>query len=507
MTHPHRRCRIPLAATVALAGLLLPGRAPAAPLTFTHEDVLGTALEIVVETGDPAAADAAEEAVLAAIDRMAAVVSTYDPASEMSRWLAGGTERVVSDELAAVLRACDHWRQVSSGAFHPGVAAATRLWREAERSGEPPAADRIAGVAARLTGAPWEWRGARVVPRSPAVTLDALAKGAIIDAACRAALAVGGVDGVMVNIGGDLAVRGSLEREVVVARPGGAARDGGVLDRLVVADRAVATSGDAYRGFTVAGRRHSHVIDPRTARPADGVRSASVIAPTAADADALATICCVLAPAESIALVESRGDASCLILDSEGVVHTSREWPGTRSGRGRTAARLAAFAAPAAGEPTQEFVLELEINRPNGGGRYRRPYVAAWVEDGDGFPVKTLVLWVQRDGQRWLPDLKRWYRAERLRKIAEDTELVATVSEATRQPGSHAVTWDGSDNGGTQLPPGKYTICIEAAREHGTYQFDRRTVSLGAGPFRETFAGNDEIKSATFEARAVAAPR
>ena len=99
----------------------------------------------------------------------------------------------------------------------------------------------------------------------------------------------------------------------------------------------------------------------------------------------------------------------------------------------------------------------------------KRPYVAAWVEDADGFPVKTLLLWVQKDGPgpRWIPDLKRWHRADRLRKLAEDSDLVQTISEATRQPGSHAVTWDGTDNGGLPLPPGDYVLCLEAAREHG----------------------------------------
>jgi len=144
-----------------------------------------------------------------------------------------------------------------------------------------------------------------------------------------------------------------------------------------------------------------------------------------------------------------------------------------------------------------QLVLDVEINRPSKSGRYRRPYVAAWVEDADGFPVKTLLLWVQNGGGRWIPDLKRWYRADRLRKMSEETDLVKSVSEATRQPGQHTASWDGRDNAGAPLPPGEYTICLEAAREHGTYQFDRRTVTLGEKPVREAFDGGAEIKSAT----------
>lgn len=479
-----------------------------APVAFFHDDVLGTSLELVVEATDDAVAARAEAAVLAEIDRLARVCSTYDATSEVSRWLAAGRSGAVSGDLAAILRACDRWREASGGVFHPGVAAASRIWREAERAGTIPDDAALDAVAAALSGPPWSWDGDVAWPASPTVTFDGLAKGVIVDAACAAAVAIEGVSGVIVNIGGDLAVRGHAERQVAVACPVAGMAADGVLDQVTVADRAVATSGDAFRGFVIAGRRHSHVIDPRTARPAEHARSATVIAPAAADADALATICCVLPPSESVALVDGLTGASCLIVDRDGGVLTSRNWRGERFDPRRTAATPVAFAdAPAAGGGAFELVLDLEINRPSGGGRYRRPYVAAWIEDREGFPVKTLLLWVQRDGQRWLPDLKRWYRADRLRKLAEETDLVATVSEATRQPGRHSVSWDGRDNTGTPLPPGEYTVCLEAAREHGTYQFDRRTVRLGEKPFRESFDGNAELRSATLEYRAVEAGR
>ena len=482
--------------TVAAICLLVATTARAGQFALLHDDVLGTSLEVLVEADDTTAAASAERAVLDAIERLAAVCSTYDPTSEVSRWLAARESREVSADLAGMLRACDRWRESSGGAFHPGVAVATRLWREAERTGHMP--DASALVAARLEASPWTWNGAVVRPESASITLDGLAKGAIVDAACDAALRVDGVTGVVVNIGGDLAVRGSFERDVVVASPGG--RE---LDRVVLVDEALATSGDAFRGFMVAGTHHSHIIDPRTACPADRIRSASVLAPSAVDADALATICCVLSPDESIRLVEAVTGASCLILDRDGGVHASRGWRGERSGNRRVAVTSVAFAANESRVEPYELVLDLELNRPAKSGRgYRRPYVAAWVEDKDGFPVKTLLLWVQKDGQRWIPDLKRWHRADRLRKLAEEADLVKTVSEATRQPGSHSVVWDGRDNAGTPLPSGEYTVCIEAAREHGTYQFDRREVTLGEKPFREAFDGGAEIKSATLDYRA-----
>ena len=86
-----------------------------------------------------------------------------------------------------------------------------------------------------------------------------------------------------------------------------------------------------------------------------------------------------------------------------------------------------------------EVRVNLEINRPEAEkGRYRRPYVAVWVEDKDGFPVRNLTLWVSLGGSgpfQWLPDLKRWYGGDKARKRVDKTEMVLTISRPTRPPG------------------------------------------------------------------------
>jgi thiamine biosynthesis lipoprotein len=61
------------------------------------------------------------------------------------------------------------------------------------------------------------------------------------------------------------------------------------LGSVYLADRALGTSAATYQYFEYNGKRYGHVLDPRTGRPADGVHSASCVAPTAADADALST--------------------------------------------------------------------------------------------------------------------------------------------------------------------------------------------------------------------------
>ena len=73
--------------------------------TFYHENVMGTALELRVRADDAEAAGRAEARVLAEIDRLAAILSGYDPSSEFRRWQAAPAARSpVSPELFEVLR-------------------------------------------------------------------------------------------------------------------------------------------------------------------------------------------------------------------------------------------------------------------------------------------------------------------------------------------------------------------------------------------------------------------
>lgn len=149
-----------------------------------------------------------------------------------------------------------------------------------------------------------------------------------------------------------------------------------------------------------------------------------------------------------------------------------------------------------------EVAIEVEINQPEGVSRYRRPYVVVWIEDKNGNPVRSLSLWVQRTprGPRWIPSLKRWYRLHKGKSVAGN-DYIETLSSATRQPGRHTLIWDGKDEDGKLVGPSDYAICIEAAREHGTYQFIRKAYRIGHQPFSDSIPGNTEIKSARVEYR------
>ena len=502
---------------------------------FYHENVLGTSLALHVRCDNEQAARQTEACVLGEIDRLAAIFSGFDPGSEFSRWQAAPKRPMpVSAALYEVLQLSETWRANSDGAFDCRVGVFSRLWREcAQRGSLPSAAETIA--AKELLKLP-AWR---LVPTTQLaerlsdcpISLDGIAKGFIVDQACERALRdAREVRGLVLNVGGDLRVRGEIDQTIGIAAPWADSESSEPFVNIAAADKSVSTSGNGQRGFMINGKWYSHVFDPRTGLPVDRVTSATVVADRGVDADALAKVCSVLELDDSVRLINSLPGVDCLILTADGRVAKSAGWHAlerpkpitlasyARQDRGsreqsRSEAGIADSKAPVrpAWEPQFELVVNFEINHPDDEkGRYRRPYVAIWVEDDNGMAVRTLALWVSMGGSgpfQWLPDLKRWFKSEQDRKAAEKKDIFFTVSRPTRPPGKYKVIWDGKDNHGKQLPGGDYTITVEAAREHGTYQSMRKQVALSNKPFTEDLKGNVEIRSASIEYRRKAAAK
>ncbi|MBI1322550.1 DUF2271 domain-containing protein [bacterium] len=476
-----------------------------------HENVLGTSLVLRVQADSRKTAETAERVVLSEIDRLSRVFSRYDADSELSRWCRGEiADGRVSQDLYGIFDRASAWNGKTAGAFDIRAQVYSKLWESAAKAGRLPTANELADSRHLATQPAWTLipESQRLIRASTAsISLDGIATGTIVDAAIeRVQREIPEVRGILVDIGGDIRVAGDMETRVGVAPPRGDSETAVPISRLRLKNRAITTSGDTYRGFDIGGVHHSHIIDPKTGEPARDAVSATVIAPTAETADALATAFCVLSPDESLRIAASLPGVDCLILTRDGQRIASQGWPGVdvreRNLADIVQASLAILLNPAPfqAEPGKGLPLslkvEFEIDQPDASRRYRKPYVAVWVEDKDGLTVRTLALWLQKNGSRWHPDLRRWWRDDQARKLLEDSDLIETVSRPTRPAGKYDVSWDGKDDSGAPVKPGQYTILIEAAREHGTYQLIRQEVTLGDKPFAKNLAGNVEIKSA-----------
>ena len=296
----------------------------------------------------------------------------------------------------------------------------------------------------------------------------------------------------------NIAALQDLEGGTDIADPLSDAENDEPIARLLVRDRAVATSGNYRRGIQIGDHWYSHIVDPRTGQPVAHVISSTVVAPNATDAGALATAFSVLTPEESLRLAATLPGVECLLITKDGQRLTSAGWNALEVPIKAAPVAWPIASAVQAWDASMELVVSFELANINSGG-YRRPYVAVWIEDKDRFPVRTLALWYQKP--RWLPDLRAWSRADRIRSMAEGTDLTRSVSSATRSPGKYTRKWDGNDNQGKPVKPGRYTVYIEAAREHGTYQLMRQEMDFNGAAKQSNLAGNAEVAAAALDYR------
>jgi hypothetical protein len=331
--------------------------------------------------------------------------------------------------------------------------------------------------------------------------LNSFTKSYIVDRAARRALTGPGVTGILINSGGDVIVRGRWTQTVGVADPIASADNAVPLAMLAVHDAVVATSGGYKRGFDIAGQHFSHVVDPRTGQPAGHVLSATVVSFNAIEAGAMATAFCVLTPAESAALARTVPGVEFALTLADGRRVDSPGWRSlTVRPRSQPIIRgplqTLYAAAQANGTAAWQLTISLELSLMS--GSTRRPYVAVWIEDPDHFPVRTIALWYDRKS-RYLPELRAWHRADRLRAMTEGSQIIDTVTSATRTAGKYTLKWDGKDNAGKPVRPGTYTVYIEAAREHGTYQIIREQMDFSGTPKHVALPGGTEISAATLD--------
>jgi FAD:protein FMN transferase len=150
--------------------------------------------------------------------------------------------------------------------------------------------------------------------------LSGIAKGYAVDRVADY-LAQSGADNYLVEIGGEMRVRGSSPYarawRIGVEKPVTGRR---AIQRVFrVDDAAIATSGDYRIFFESGGGRYSHIIDPRTGRPVTHkLASVTVIAPTTMAADAWSTALMVLGPDDGFRLAERLELAALFIAKTDG---------------------------------------------------------------------------------------------------------------------------------------------------------------------------------------------
>lgn len=468
------------------------------------ENVLGTSFEMKVSAESSEIADQAEEIALAEIDRLSGILSGYDSASEFNKWQKTlGHPVSISTELFDVLTLFDQWQSLTHGGLNASSQAVSLLWKEAGKTQKLPAASDIDIVVKQVQQTHWLLdpvnQTATHVSIVPLMT-NTFVKSYIINAAARKVRDIPGIKSVMINIGGDIVALGEVKEEVHISNPLANAENDMPLSIIKVDNKAVATSGNYKRGFMINGQWYSHIIDPRTGMPATNVISATVVADNATDAGALATAFNVLDLQEGMQLAKSIPGIDYLVITKDGERFESRDWHAMEQKTSKSAELNLAFNTGIE-QPQKvllqggpELTINLELSKFE--GRFRRPFVAIWIENSNKETVRNLALWFNKP--KWLPDLKSWYIKNYATYNTSQIDL-STISSATRPPGEYALKWDMKDDKGNSVPPGKYTVYIEAAREHGTYQLIKQEIDCRNKSQSIQIKGNVEIAAASLE--------
>jgi len=287
---------------------------------------MGTLVTLTVVHPESAAARVMVERAFAEMERLEAQLSRYRPDSAVGRLNKTGRLEAAPAALVDVLTLGLDVSRRSRGAFDVTIAPLVELHTETfERTGALPRDEDIERVLDYVGYQGLNVAGRQVDLADPRmqISLDGVAKGFIVDRTVSR-LSRDGAERVLVDAGGDMASGGvgvaSDPWTVGVRHP---RRREALVGQIQLGGGSIATSGDYLRHFT-PDRRHHDILDPRTGRSPVQASSATVIAPSAAEADALSTASLVLGAVDGIAMIDAYRDAEALLVSKNDGRVTSR---------------------------------------------------------------------------------------------------------------------------------------------------------------------------------------
>lgn len=418
----------------ALAPFMASSIVPANEHLFHYDHIIGTSLDLAVWTphvlGSEAIAKRAAKAALDEVDRLSAILNTRNPASEISRIREISTP---SRELSEVLDLYNVWERRTGGA-----------------------------LSVRPLGA------------NTPLNVDALGKAYIIDRAARAAQeAAPELEGLVLNIGGDIVVSGRA-CEIGVAEPAVPHDNASPQTHIVVKNSAVATSGSSARG--------AHLVNARTGIVVPSPPTATVVARDPVTANALATTLCVVGAEEGMDLVEQTDDAEAIRIDVNGVAQRTSGFAALE--RFREVVQAGNSNWPAGFEVS----IAVTITKPKPGED--PAYLAAWVEDTSGKLVRTIVFWGSK--AKYQPELASFWII-----TGGSPSLLYKVTKVTRVAGSYKIAWNGLDDDGKSVPKGNYRITIETNRYHGQYGKQSGMIACNNDPASTMLSGTINFEPIT----------
>lgn len=292
--------------------------------------LMGNRFEFTAVAGDENEGNEAIDAAIAEVSRIERLLTTFDESSQTCQInRAAGTAPIrVDQEVIALIQRAQKISEITDGAFDISYGSIDkRLWNfDQQMTSLPDKATALASVALI------DYRNVELDEQASTVLLKnkgmrigfgGIGKGYAADRAKHVMQQQGIASGI-VNAAGDLITWG--------VQPNGKPWTVGIADpsqtnqpfsALQISNMAIATSGNYEKFATIGGKRYSHTIDPKTGLPVSGVKSVSIICPSAELADALATPVVVMGAQVGLELINQIKQVACIVIDDDDRLFTS----------------------------------------------------------------------------------------------------------------------------------------------------------------------------------------
>ena len=291
--------------------------------------LMGSNFDITVVAKDSISAMSAIDMAVAEISRIEKLISSWDPDSETSaiNKSAGVSPIKVSEELFNLITRCISLSGLTDGAFDISYASMDRIWKFDGSMKEMPSQEKInasiANVGYKNILLDKENHTVFLKNYGMKIGFGGIGKGYAADVAKNLLQEKGIIAGI-INASGDMNTWGKQPNgspwKVAITNP---------LDKekayaLLPITGAVATSGNYVKYVEFNGKRYSHIIDPRTGFPSSGIISATVFAPSAELADALATSFFIMDGDIGLDRIEQLPSIECILIKDNGSVISSK---------------------------------------------------------------------------------------------------------------------------------------------------------------------------------------
>ena len=292
--------------------------------------LMGSRFDITVVAEDSLESKKYIDLAVSEIERIERLISSWDASSQTSEINrnAGIQSVKVDKELYTLISRAVEISKLTDGAFDISYASMDRIWKFDGSMSTMPSEEKIKTSVAKVG-----YKNIVLDPEGFTVFLKlkgmkigfgAIGKGYAADKAKKLLMEKGSLAGI-INASGDMNTWGKQSNgedwKVAITNPMNKNKAFGLLP---MKEGAVVTSGNYEKYVIFDGKRYSHIIDPRTGYPTKGILSATVFAPKAELADALATSIFVMGIETGLNRINQLPKIECIIIDDAGNIHKSK---------------------------------------------------------------------------------------------------------------------------------------------------------------------------------------